>query len=512
MELQLYLNILKRRALVIVIVAAVAVLVVTAAGFLIPPVYTAKTTLRVLLDVGVVDLTLRDDYSERLLNTYSHILKSGPILEQAISDLSPRTSSLTTGDLRENVEVEVVPDTELISIAVQDGDPALARDLANTLGALLVEYAQNLYVGSSKSTREIVEEQLASMENDLENDRQRLAALVAEGRADAEVEALTRQIEFKEDAYDRLLDRYELARLNESLRANSITVISPATLPQEPSNRLGLTQIGLGLILGLFGGVGLALVLENLDTRIHSPQQLEHLTNLPVLGAVPRGLLSPGSFGHTNETDNRKPTEEAYRLLSINLQALQEEVPFQTILITSAVAEEGKSTVAVNLAQALAEQGQTIILVESDMRRPTIGKILDMDDELGLSNLLAEGTALSDTELDRVMHAVEQSSLFVIGGGPEVPNPTALLASPSMEKLLDYLGGRGQTTLLHGPSVLGMADISVLAPRVDGVILVARQALSSREHVGDALKQLQAARARVLGTVFLRKSSRGRGY
>jgi capsular polysaccharide biosynthesis protein len=111
MELKLYLDILKRRAFVIAIVAAVAMLVVAIAGIVIQPVYTARTTVRVLLDAGLVDFMRWEDYNRRQLNTYSEILKSEPILEGAISRLSPRTSSLTVVELREQVKVEVIPDT-----------------------------------------------------------------------------------------------------------------------------------------------------------------------------------------------------------------------------------------------------------------------------------------------------------------------------------------------------------------------------------------------------------------
>jgi capsular exopolysaccharide synthesis family protein len=514
MELQLYLDILKRRALVIVVVTAITMSVVTAAGLVIPPIYQATATVRVLLDAGVADLRLWEDYSRRLLNTYGCILTSDPFLEETINRLLPQTSSLTIVDLRENVEVEVVPNTELISVAVQDESPTLAQDLANTLATLLIEYAQDLYVGSSKSTLQIVEEQLASMEDDLDYDRQQLVALLAESEGGAEIEALQSQIEFKEDAYDRLLDRYEMARLNESLQANSITIISPARLPLKPSNSLGLTQIGLSLVIGLFGGVGLALVLENLDTRIHSPQQLEHLSNLPVLGTAPRGLLSPHGSGAGNGIDSSKPIDEAYRLLSINLQALREEIPLQTILITSAVPKEGKSTVAANLAQTLADRGQTVFLVEGDLRRPTLTGVLGIgaNDETGLGWLLTERPALNHEALSQVIQPAKQPSLFVIGSGPGIANPTALLASPSMGQLLDYLGAQGHATLLDAPPVLGMADVSVLAPKVEGVVLVVGQAQSKREQVLAALKQLQASRARVLGFVFLQKSDREWSY
>lgn len=511
MELQRYLDILKRRALVIVIVTSVTVLVTIAAGIFMPPAYKARATVRVLLDVGVLDFNLRVDYGERLLNTYSHILKSGPILEKAISRLTPQPSSTTVEDLRERVEVEAVPETELITIAVEDKDPVLARDLANILATLLVEHAQNLYEGSSKSARQIVEEQLASMENELESDRLQLATLLASDASSAEIEALRSQIRFKEDSYDRLLDRYELARLNESLRANSITVIEPASLPRMPSNALGLKEVGLGFLLGVFGGMGLALVMENLDTRIHSPQQLEHLINAPVLGTIPRGLLYlAGSGDRTNGT--ARSLAEAYRLLSTNLQALGQDMPLKTVLVTSAAPQEGKSTVAANLAQMLAERGQTVFLIESDMRRPTVDKLFGIDNGLGLSGLLTEPAKLSPELLGQIVHPAEQPCLFVIGGGPKIANATPLLTSPAIDKLFGYLSTQGQTTIVDAPPVLGMADVSILAPKMDGVIVVVRQSWTRREQLLAAMKQLQASRAHVLGFVFLQKSGKDWDY
>jgi capsular exopolysaccharide synthesis family protein len=512
MELQHYLDILKRRALVIVIVTFTTLLVTVAAGILILPVYEATTTVRVLLDVGVLDLSVGStDYGVRLLNTYGRILKSEPILEEAISRL-PEPIAIRLDELRERLEVEVVPNTELIAIVVEDRDPVVARDLANTLALLLDEYVRGLYVDGGGSARQVVEEQLASIEADLELDHQQLAILVASDAPDADIETLRSQIRFKEDAYDRLLDRYELTRLNESLRANSIAIVEPASLPKEPSNALGLMEVALGLFVGLFGGIGLALLIENLDTRFHSPRQLEHLTNLPVLGTVPKGMLHLGGVHHADGTDKVRSIEEAYRLLGIHLQALREERAFNTVLVTSAMPREGKSTVSSNLAQTLAERGQTVFLVEGDMRRPTIEKLFGIDGDLGLSTLLAERVSLNGQELSEVMHPAEQPSLFIIGGGSEVSNPVMLLGSPAMDQLLEYLAAQSQVTVLDAPPVLGTADVSVLAPKVDGVVLVVGQALSSREHVSQALKQLEAMRAHVLGVVFVQKGGKGRVY
>ncbi len=510
MDLRLILDVVKRRALVITVVTVVVILMVVAAGLLTRPQYSADATVRVLLDVGVTDLLRNSDYNLRLLNTYTNILTSEPILEKAISLQSPPIA-LKVAALREQVKVEIIPNTELISIAVQHEDPAVAQGLANTLAALLREYAQNLYASGGESARQIVEAQLNEINAELQSDRQRYAALLAKDPNGVETQALASQIKDKEDLYDSLLSRYETARLNESLRANSVTVIAPATLPEQPDNRLGSTQIALGLIVGLSAGLGLALILENLDTRIHSSRQLELLTKLPVLGAVPKGLLSQNGSESAKKETVRRQLEEAYRLLGTNLRALGSEHAFKTVLITSATSQEGKSTVATNLALTLSEGGQCVYLVEGDVHRPSIGKILEMSTERGLTDLL-NGHAPAPTEIKAATSLVPPCGPSVILSGPPVQNPATLFASQSMSALLASLGAETDITILDAPPVLGIADVSVLAPKVDGVIVAVREAMTTREQLQAAFKQLQASRARVLGIVFLKKSRNGEGY
>ncbi len=518
MELQLYLEILKRRALVIIITASLSLVVVTAWGLLTPPMYTAYTTVRVLLDMGVTDFLMREEYNLRLMNTYQRILESDPILQKAIDQLQPRTDGLKVVDLRERLKIEVIPNTELISISVQDEDPAVARDLADTLAELLIQYTKELYVGSNKSTLQVVEDQLKELGAEIDYNRKQLSALLAQGQLGPEVDDLRNQIKFKEESYDRLFAKYESAQLNEALKANSITVLSPATLPTYPTNSLGITQVGLSLIVGAFSGIGLALVMENLDTRIRSPQQLERVSNQPVLGSVPAGMLADTTSEKSLAARVSRPIEEAYRLLSINLPALKGVVTVQTILITSALPREGKSTVAINLARTIAEKGQIVFLIEADLRRPQLMKKLGlesaMQSKLGLGKFLSRRLSLNQELLSRMTQPTKWPGLFVIGGygaGGNL-NPTAMLAAPSMEELLSYLSTQGYMSLIDSPPVLGMADVSVLAPKVDGVLLVAREGLSKREQVLAALKQLRASDSNLLGTVFIQRSDKGWGY
>lgn len=502
MDLQHYLDILKRRALVIVLVTAIALVVVVSTSLLTTPVYTAKATIRVLLDVGVSDFNLAKDYTVRLMNTYGFVLESDSLKNEALKRLEPQYGAEASKGLQQ-LRANAIPDSELIQVTVQHENQAIARDMANTMATLLTEYSQNLYVGNQKSSMEIIDEQLKQVANETEGMYQQLADLVRNKASAPEIEALQNQIRFEEDSYQRLLDRYELARLKQSLRANSVSIVQPALLPRRPSNALGLQEIGVTLVVGLLGGIGLALVLENLDTRFRSARHVEHATHLPVIGSVPRGILN------VNDKAKRdRSLEEAYRVLALNVQTQAQGRGIKTILITSAVSKEGKSVVASNLAQMLAERDRTIFLVESDMRHPTFKERFGVENgHPGLSYLLTDGSTLGEA-----LFPTDQPSLFVISAGPTPSNPTALLASPNMAKVLSYLSNQAQFTLLDAPPVLGIADVSLLAPCVDGILLVVNQEVSRREQVLEVLKQLNAIEGQVLGIVFLRKNGRTLGY
>jgi capsular exopolysaccharide synthesis family protein len=504
MELKQYFDILKRRAAIIVIVTATALLAVSLAGLIIPPVYTTSTTLRVLLDIGVTDFNYRDDYSERLLNTYREVVLSGTFLENAKAQIpaTPDGIDITKPEhFRDMIEVNTIAKTELITISVTASDPVFARDAANTLANQLAEYPKNLYVGSGKSTQQIIEEQLKSMQADLDQSRAQLNAMIAANGPTTTIEDLRSQISFKEDAYNMVLERLELARLNESLRANSISILSVAALPLEPSNGIGLTQIALSIILGLMGGVVVMLIIENIDTRIYGPQQLEYLTNLPVFGVAPRGIVPPGRFEQLDSPPDEQEIKEAYRVLIPNMKILaRHDDTLRSILITSALPDEGKSMVAVNLSQAVAEQGRPTVLVETDLRHSGLAEVFSMPGEFGLSDLL--NAAFLSTEM---ILPTLQTNLFMVCGGKRVTNPTTLLASSAMDNFLGHLYKNNQFIVLDSTAVLGMADALVLASRVDGVVLVIGQEKSNREQVFDAIRQLQAARAHLLGIIFVSK-------
>jgi capsular polysaccharide biosynthesis protein len=261
-RVQTYLDILVRQRWVIIGTALVTVMVFTAGTFLVPPTYSASTTLRVAQahsgSIDYVDYT----YAERLMNTYVEILRSRPMLEEAIRRLG---LEMTPQDLAAAVRAQVLADTELIRISAGDRNPWRARDIANTLAGLIVEQSQSLYSGGSKSGQEILQEQLEAIESDLAQDRERLRELTnTEDSSEARVEALEKRISLQEETYLMFLGEYDKARLDEAMRANSISVIEAAIAPENPSRPNKRLNILLGALVGIGGGIGLALVFDNL--------------------------------------------------------------------------------------------------------------------------------------------------------------------------------------------------------------------------------------------------------
>lgn len=505
MEIRRFLDTLYRRAPVVIVVAAAAMMTVTAAGILIPPVYAARSTVQALWDVGVYDISPRDYVTDRLVNTYIEVLKSETVLEEAIRRAAPEGSTLSVQELAQHVEAVAIPDTDLISISVQSGDPALAQRLANTLATLLVEYARSSFIGIEASGEQLLAKQAAAFREELLEDYQVLSTAEALDADSTEARGLKRQVQQKEDAYRRMLERAELVEAYESLRANSVKVMSPASVPRVPINSMGRREIALSLVIGLCGGIGLALLLDYMDPRIRSPQQAERVTDLAVLGSVPRGLLSEDNPGAGTTAAKSQAIEESYELLSINLEALSAERPLQTVLITSTTPNGERGEVATNLGPVVARSGSTVLLADTDLLQPTLHRTHGVHNRMGLSTVL-EG----QISLDEAIQSTRNPRVHVLSSGPVPANPIQVLRSPRMAAVLDELQQEFDVIVVDTPPALSEPNAAVLARHVAGVVLLVDQLLSTEEQVGETVQQLQAAGGHMLGIVFVQKGSKRR--
>lgn len=309
---------------------------------------------------------------------------------------------------------------------------------------------------------------------------------------------LKREADTNRQLYDALLQRYKEIGVAGGIGANNIFVVDKAQVPDHRFKPRLALNLAIALLLGAMLGVLAAFARHFLDRSIHDPRQLQLLLHRPVLGIVPR--LAPDSSPMQAATDLRSPFAESYRSVRTALQFSTDHGLPRSLLLTSPGPGEGKTTSAVELARNIAQLGKRVVLVDADLRSPSIHRLFRLPNVQGLSNLLAGGAALDDV----LQAAPGESNLAILTSGPLPPNPPELLAGEGLAALLVALQERCDVVVLDGPPVLGLADAPLLAHRADGTLLVAAAEATRREALVGAFDRLLAARAHVLGTLLLR--------
>ena len=458
--------------------------------------FQATATVRVTQPYGASSGYTEYVYIDRLLNTYVELLKSESILGTVIQKLG---LDVTPSNLLGRTVIAALPDTELLRITVGDSSGERARDVANELAGLLVEQSQTLYAGNTKSTREILQQRLSDVEGSLEEDRKALQDLVnSSAQESARMDALEMRIRSEEEVYLSLLRQYEDVRVAEASRESSTAIVAEAVQPTAPSRPNVKLNLALGTFVGALGGIVLAFLFEYLDPTLHSADALEAAAKASVLGVIPRFAVRKGSSDHILlDSDGHSPATEAFRMLKGSLVSASSTRPIKTLLITSADAEAGKSTVVANLAVSMADAGLNVIVVDADLRRPSLHELFGLPNEVGLSHVL-----LDLRRFEAAAQRPDIARIRVLTSGPIPPNPSELVGLPVMHELVGELAEKSDLVLLDSPPLLAVAEAATLARLVDGVLLVAAQDQTSRRSVKSALRYLERIRAEVLGVVF----------
>ncbi len=275
-----------------------------------------------------------------------------------------------------------------------------------------------------------------------------------------------------------------------------IMVADQAVLPTAPVSPRPIRNLGVGLVIGLVVGAVGAVLRDRTDTSVRSARVLSDLTASPTLAAID---LDRRAAKHplTMRDDAGSAHAEAFRSLRTTLQfGGAGDLP-RSVTVAGSAAEEGTTTIACNLAMALAESGARVILVDADLRRPRIGDYLGIGEAAGLTSVLSEGMAVKD-----VLRSWGSGSLSVLPSGPIPPNPSELLASRTFRATLRRLEGEADIVIFDAPPLLGVCDAAILARRCAGAILVTRYGRTCEEQVVQAAERLAAVNARLLGTVL----------
>jgi capsular exopolysaccharide synthesis family protein len=287
-----------------------------------------------------------------------------------------------------------------------------------------------------------------------------------------------------------------------------VTVVRVPELPASPVSPRPVRNVSLAVLAGLAAGFGLAVARRSLDTTVKTAEQLEAATGAPSLGVVAfdSGVSKKPLFLHAPHS----PRAEEFRKICTNLQFVDVDRDNKVIVVTSALANEGKSLTACNLAIALAEADKRVILVDADLRRPSTASYLGLPDGVGLTSVL-----VGDASLDEATQILGRGVLSVLASGPIPPNPTKLLGSHRMQELLKELRDRYDAVVIDAPPVLPVADAPVTAAASDGVILVVHHGRTRLDQLRGTLSALRNVEAPVLGTVLNlapARSKRGYGY
>lgn len=330
-----------------------------------------------------------------------------------------------------------------------------------------------------------------------------------------EYSLLRRDYETNQQLYEGLLQRLKEAGISSGLRSSNIHVVDRARPPINPVRPRKSLNLMLSVIVGLALGCALALFNEYLDNSVKIPEDVEQLVNLPVLGIIPAvsSVMSyaarrrplpraAASSGTTSElatvAQPQSVVSEAYRALRTSILLSTSRHAPQLILISSGQPREGKTTTALNLAITLAQRGDRVVLIDTDLRRPRIHRSFQMTNDRGLSTFLTSQAPLE--ELARPVRQVP--NLHVITSGPTPPNPAELLSSEPLEALFAELRRHFDFIVLDSPPAISVADSMILAAHADGVMLVVHGGVTTRETLKHTTKLMNSVNARILGIVL----------
>jgi non-specific protein-tyrosine kinase len=436
-----------------------------------------------------------------MTGTYAEMLVDRPVLQGVIDKLG---LAMTSDDLKPHVSVEIVRNTQLLLVKVQDTNPLQAADIANALAVVFTDRIRELQSQRYAATQEGLAQQVKEMEKQVNDTTQ---AIARETGAAEQLQLEARLTEYRR-LYSNLVTNFEQVRLAEAQTSTNVFVSEPASVPREPVSPKTARNTLLALLAGMLLAAGLVFTIDTLDDSIKNPEEIRQKFNLPILGVVSSHQIIEGK--PISLAQPRSPVAEAFRSLRTNLTYASVDRPLRRILITSATPQEGKTTISSNLAVVLAQGEKKAVLIDADMRRPTVHQKFGLPNRVGLSGLFVR-------PLDSLFGVVQNAGvpgLSIIPSGSLPPNPSELLTSRRMTEILDRLNQDFELVLIDTPPVLTVTDAVALAPIMDGVVLVAKPGVTKLSAFRQTLEQLQAVGARILGVVLneVNPSSRKYGY
>jgi capsular exopolysaccharide synthesis family protein len=429
---------------------------------------------------------------------------------QAVADQVLKTMSLPVpfSELTDNLDVAVVPDTDVLQVSYSSPSPGVAAKMANAFSRAYITFRTDQVVQRLQVAADTVKRQIDNVKKQLDTVNGQISR-TSDSAGDV-LSALTSQRQSLISRLGTLQDQYSAVQPSATAVQGSGVIVQQATAPTSPASPNKIRNGVLGLVIGLGLGIGVAFLRERFDDRIRGREEVERLLGAPVLAIVPK----VANWKRTEDSrlvmvsDPKSPVSEAYRTLATNILYTASRRKLEMLLITSGTSTEGKTTTAANLGVALAQTGKRVILVSADMRKPRLHRFFALTNELGLSDLLAGRAPLINVALQTPVRG-----LRVIPGGPVPHNPATLLAGPGAMAALEEMRAAADFIILDAPPALAVADASIVAPHTDATLYVMDADKVSRSSLSQARRQLENAGADLAGAVFNNfDTTKGAGY
>jgi succinoglycan biosynthesis transport protein ExoP len=316
-----------------------------------------------------------------------------------------------------------------------------------------------------------------------------------------------RDVDTNRQLYDALLQRYKEIGVAGGVGVNNISVVDPARMPIRPSSPRPLLNLLIALFGGALAGLGLALALEQIDDAISNPDDVESVFGIALLGTIPNSKEDP----YTALDDRKSGVSEAYMAVQTSLSFSTDHGAPKLLSVTSTRPAEGKSTTAYAIVHSLARMGRKVLLIDGDMRAPSVHTVVNIGNERGLSNFLA-----GDDDVNALIHHQAGTGVTVMTAGPQPPSAAELLASERLDLLFQRLLGSFDHIVVDSPPIMGLADAPLLASKMEGTIFVIESHDTKVRQARIAIGRLRAAQAHIVGAVLTKfetkRSEYGYGY
>jgi succinoglycan biosynthesis transport protein ExoP len=368
-------------------------------------------------------------------------------------------------------------------------DAAALHELDSQIATLSASIRQSIFNQYSSAQKQ---------ESELSGAVQHLkGSTLAEQQLGIRYNILKREVDTNRELYDGLLQRYKEVSAEAGVTTNNISVVDRAERPLLPISPRPFVNLTLAFLFGLVLAGGAVAATEMFQDGVRTPEEVEEKFGVPLLGHTPR--LGEGAVASQLLLDPASHVSEAYQTVRTSVELSTDRGTPKTMLITSSRPGEGKSTTAFAMARDAAISGRKVLLIDADMRRPSLHKVFDLPREPGLSSFLTQ-----QLSVEGVVHESPIPGLWFMAAGPKPPSPAELVSGGGMRALLNYVGDSFDQIIIDSPPVLGLADAPRLASLVDATLMVIEANRSHRGAINSAIKRLVAARAHIIGAVLVK--------